>query len=99
MLADGTVRPWLSLENHLRILRALWEHQPRRRYASVPVPVLLVPAGGNADDPGLVTKQANIAEAIDALPIGRVRWYDPPADHDLHAQHPEAIARDLLGLL
>jgi pimeloyl-ACP methyl ester carboxylesterase len=99
VLDDGTVRPWLSLDNHLRILRALWEHQPRRRYASVPVPVLLVPAGGDAGDPGLATKQANIAEALDALPAARVRWYEPPADHDLHAQHPEDIARDLLGLV
>jgi pimeloyl-ACP methyl ester carboxylesterase len=99
VLGDGTVRPWLSLDNHLRILRALWEHHPRRRYAAVPLPVLLIPAGGDADDPGLATKQANIAEALAALPAGRVRWYEPPADHDLHAQHPEEIARDLLGLL
>jgi pimeloyl-ACP methyl ester carboxylesterase len=99
ILEDGTVRPWLSLENHLRILRALWEHQPRRRYASVSVPVLLIPAGGDADDAGMAAKQANIAEALDALPSARVRWYEPPADHDLHAQHPEAIARDLLALV
>jgi pimeloyl-ACP methyl ester carboxylesterase len=99
ILEDGTVRPWLSLENHLRILRALWEHQPRRWYPSVSVPVLLIPAGGDADDPAMTAKRANIAEALDALPAARVRWYEPPADHDLHAQHPEAIARDLLDLV
>ena len=99
VLENGTVRPWLSLDNHLRILRALWEHEPRRRYSSVSVPVLLIPAGGAAGDPGMATKRANIDEALDALPAARVRWYEPPADHDLHAQHPEAIARDLLALL
>jgi pimeloyl-ACP methyl ester carboxylesterase len=99
VLEDGTVRPWLSLENHLRILRALWEHQPRQLYASVPLPVLLIPAGGSADDPAEAAKRANVAEALAMLAAARVRWYEPPADHDLHAQHPEAIARDLLGLV
>jgi pimeloyl-ACP methyl ester carboxylesterase len=98
VLEDGTIRPWLSLENHLRILRALWEHRPRDRYASVPVPVLLIPAGGRLDDEGRAIKKANVDEALALLPAARVRWYEPPADHDLHAQHPEAIARDLLGL-
>jgi pimeloyl-ACP methyl ester carboxylesterase len=98
VLEDGTVRPWLSLDNHLRILRALWEHQPRKRYASVPTPTLLIPAGDRADDAAMA-KRANVAEALAALPDARVRWYEPPADHDLHAQHPDAIARDLLGLV
>jgi pimeloyl-ACP methyl ester carboxylesterase len=99
VLEDGTVRPWLSLANHLRILRALWEHQPRTRYASVPAPVLLIPAGGRADDDAMAAKRANVAEALGLLPDARVRWYEPPADHDLHAQHPDAIARDLLDLV
>jgi pimeloyl-ACP methyl ester carboxylesterase len=99
LLEDGTVRPWLSLDNHLRILRALWEHQPRLRYASVAAPTLLIPAGVRSDDAAPATKRAAIAEALAALPNGRVRWYEPPADHDLHAQHPEAVARDLLSLV
>jgi pimeloyl-ACP methyl ester carboxylesterase len=98
VLEDGTVRPWLSLDNHLRILRALWEHEPRTRYPSVPVPVLLIPAGGRLDDDAAAAKRTNVAEALGSLPDARVRWYEPPADHDLHAQHPDAIARDLLDL-
>src|SRR4051812_44231030 len=42
--ADGTVAPWLTLDRHLQILRALWEHEPLRRLADMQVPVLLVPA-------------------------------------------------------
>jgi non-heme chloroperoxidase len=95
VLEDGTVRPWLSLENHLRILRCLWEHQPRRLYAAVPVPVLLIPAASGSP----TAKRANVEEAQRVLPRARVRWYEPPADHDVHAQYPDAIAHDLLGLV
>ena len=28
VLADGTIRPWLSRANHMTILRHLWEHRP-----------------------------------------------------------------------
>ena len=37
-LPDGTVRPWLNLERHMRILRALWEQRPGQLYAQVPAP-------------------------------------------------------------
>ncbi|MBV8960772.1 MAG: alpha/beta hydrolase [Actinobacteria bacterium] len=82
--ADGTVAPWLTLERHLLILRGLWEHHPSALYASIQVPVLLVPAAG-----GFATTD----EAVGLLPRGRVR---PLAgDHDLHAQHPAAVAEVL----
>jgi len=97
VLDDGTVRPWLSLDNHLRILRALWEHEPRRVYPRVSAPVLLIPAADASLS--LAAKRKNVDEALRLLPSARVRWYEPPADHDLHAQHPDAVARDLLGLV
>ena len=81
---DGTVAPWLTLERHLLVLRGLWEHRPSSLYASIEVPVLLVPASG-----GFATTD----EAVGLLRRGRVR---PLAgDHDLHAQHPAALAQVL----
>ncbi len=41
---DGTIAPWLTYERHIEVLRGLWEHHPSTRYASIGVPVLLVPA-------------------------------------------------------
>jgi pimeloyl-ACP methyl ester carboxylesterase len=86
--ADGTARPRLSRERHMTILRSLWEHTPRTLYPLVTVPVLLIPAG---------TPGSAVAEAAGALKHAEVRAY-PRADHDVHAQHPEEIARNLLGL-
>ena len=43
-LDDGTIRAKLSLDNHLRIIEALWEHHPRELYGEVTCPVLMMPA-------------------------------------------------------
>jgi pimeloyl-ACP methyl ester carboxylesterase len=88
---DGTIAPWLTLDRHLRILRQVWEHHPSERYPLVPVPVLLVPSAGNRADQ---EKQASIAVAEAASPRVRTRWF-VPADHDVHAQHPDEVG-DLL---
>lgn len=88
---DGTVAPWLTFERHMTIVRQLWEHHPSSFYAEVKVPVLLVPANERAADPDrLADKRAGIEAAAAALPVSKVVWFD--GDHDLHAQHPEAVA-------
>jgi pimeloyl-ACP methyl ester carboxylesterase len=93
VLDDGTVRPWLTLERHLAILRALWEHHPTSRFSQVRVPALLVMA-----DTGEVSwtadKRHGVERAERLLPTCRVQWFRP-ADHDVHAQHPLEVA-DLL---
>lgn len=91
-LPDGTVRPWLSLDNHLRILRSLWEHRPSTVIPKLDVPVLLVMA--DTGDDWADQKRAMGEELMGASGLVRVEWFSP-GDHDLHAQHPEALA-DLL---
>ena len=86
---DGTIAPWLTFERHLAVLRGMWEHHPSRRYAGVDVPVLLVPAVGG-DPEREAQKRADVAQALERLPDGRVRWFT--ADHDIHAQHPDELA-------
>jgi pimeloyl-ACP methyl ester carboxylesterase len=92
---DGTIRPWLTFDRHLTILHELWRHRPSVRFREIRVPVLLVPA---ASGPASWThdKEASVARAEAAL-VGaphRTVWFRP-ADHDLHAQHPERLARVL----
>lgn len=91
-LPDGTVRPWLRRDRHLRILRALWDHHPSQTIPKLDVSVLLVmaDAGGNWS----AQKRAMADELAAASPRVRVEWFSP-GDHDLHAQHPVELA-DLL---
>jgi pimeloyl-ACP methyl ester carboxylesterase len=86
---DGTVAPRLSLDNHLRILRSLWEHKPSTRFAGLQVPALFVFAGGSGSGPPGKRESAKAAEA--AVPSVIVEWFDD-ADHDIHAQHPVELA-------
>lgn len=87
---DGTVAPWLTRPRHLEILRSLWEHHPSKLYQSIQVPVLLVPAV-NPAQPKVWDRAVD--KAADLLPDFRLHPME--GDHDLHAQHPEAVA-DLL---
>lgn len=85
--SDGSVAPWLTRERHLQILRSLWEHHPSRLYAAVTVPVLLIPAVAASQPEGW---DAAVDKAAELLPIAQVA--PMVGDHDLHAQHPEAMA-------
>lgn len=92
-LPGGGVRNRLDREHHRAILHSLWAGDPRELYPRVDVPALLLPAG-SADRAG--SKPA-VDEALALLPKVRVSWY-AGADHDVHAQHPQRVADDLLAL-
>jgi len=95
--ADGTVAPWLTLERHLLALRGLWGHRPGERYADVAVPTLLLGADpGPAAADSHEEKTAGIDAAAAVLSDARVEWMR--GDHDLHAQHPVAVAELLVEL-
>jgi len=90
---DGTIRPWLTLDRHLRILRALWEHRPSTVIPMLDVAVLLVMA--DTGDAWAAQKRTMAAELLAASPRRvRVEWISP-GDHDLHVQYPVELA-DLL---
>jgi pimeloyl-ACP methyl ester carboxylesterase len=92
ILPDGTIRPWLRYDHHIRILRALWEHHPSTVIPTLDVPVLLVMA--DSGDGWMDHKRAVVDEIAAAAPRVRVEWFSP-ADHDLHVQFPVRLA-DLL---
>lgn len=89
-LTDGTIRPWLTLDRHLMVLRGLWEHSPSSLWEHITVPVMFTPAS-KSDDAFTQTKRAQVEKALTALKHGRAEWF-APADHDLHAQFPERFA-------
>ena len=87
---DGGVRARLTRDHHRSIVRSLFEGDPHAWYPRVAVPVLLAPARAEGDPA--------VADALASLPDARVSYY-PGAHHDLHAQHPDRLAADLLRLI
>ena len=92
-LADGSVRPWLTLDRHMQILRALWEHKPSLRYAELQAPTLIAAVGGSDEEPG--GKRHQVAQAESGIPRVLVQWFQDSA-HDLHVQRPKELAAFVL---
>ena len=89
--ADGIAAPWLSFENHIKVLRGLWEHRPLDRYVAVTDPVWWIVAEPKADAAGWAGRKRPALEAVNLLlPRTRTTWV--VGDHDLHAQHPDRVA-------
>jgi pimeloyl-ACP methyl ester carboxylesterase len=91
VLADGTIRPWLSRSHHMKILWHLWEHHPAERYSLVKVPVLILPAEDPSNQRWMNGKREEVARAAAGLDRSLTRWIT--GDHDLHAQHPDLVAQ------
>lgn len=91
---DDSVAPWLTFDHHLAVLRGLWEHRPSARNPLVEAPVLLMPAD-TGDAGWTASKREDVASAEATLRSSRTEWF--AADHDVHAQHPDAVASLLVG--
>jgi pimeloyl-ACP methyl ester carboxylesterase len=88
--ADGTVAPWLSLEHHLAILRAMWEQRIDDVHRRVRTPVLLVPCDDGSGSERMDRKRQEVAAAEERLATVRTQWFR--AHHDVHAQRPAEVA-------
>jgi pimeloyl-ACP methyl ester carboxylesterase len=90
----GTITPRLSRENHMKILRAMWENPSSPRFPQVQCPVLLMPArqAQEADQERLKTKEEGVARALRTLPRARLVWMEDSI-HDVHLQRPQAVAQ------
>ena len=95
--ADGTIAPWLTLDHHLAVLRGMWEQRPLDRLALVAEPVLWMPAD-SGDVAWTHDKRVGLEVAAAVHPRSRTHWFSP-ADHDVHAQQPTAVAAVLLAAI
>jgi pimeloyl-ACP methyl ester carboxylesterase len=97
-LANMRLRPGDTLERrlpvdkHMLIVRSMWDEPPARFLAQITVPALLLPAKGPEDE-----SASRVTTAAELIRQSRIIWY-PGGDHDLHAQHPARLARDLATL-
>ncbi len=87
---DGTIRPWLSLEHHLQILRHLWEHRPSELYSKISCPTTVIAADDASNARWMPGKRQEVEAAGSAIANCDVQWLR--GDHDLHAQHPALVA-------
>ena len=96
-LEDGTLRAKLSRDNHLRIIRALWEHHPRELYPQVSCPVLMMPAR-QQENPDAYERTLGRSESIAAaerlLPNSKTVWLEDSI-HDVPVQRPELVAETI----
>lgn len=88
-LPDGTVRPWLSLDRHMEILRALWQQRPWQLYPQVQAPVLIAVAEDGATRSEAKAQQVAAAKA--GLAQVQVHWLFNTA-HDIHVHRPAQLA-------
>ncbi len=97
-MPDGTVRPWLSLDRHMAILLALWDHHPPQLYDRIAEPVLIIPADDSSDPTRLQLKERQVEQAAAGLARSRVHWFRS-TDHDIHVQRPAELAEVMLHAL
>lgn len=90
-LPDGTVRPWLSLDRHMQILRAMWEQRPAELYPQVTCPVTIAVAEDKAAPDWMEMKRLQLRAAEQGLRDVRVDWL-PNTAHDIHVHRPTELA-------
>ena len=90
-LPDGTVRPWLTLERHMQILRAMWEQRPGELYPLVARPVTIVVAEDKREPDWMEMKRRQVQAAERGLAQVRVHWL-ADTDHDIHVHRAGLLA-------
>ncbi len=99
ILPDRTIRPHLSFENHMKILRALWEQRPPELYGRVRCPALIVPACMNGEDPDWAKRRrAQVQAAARGIPHNRVVWFRDTV-HDIPLHRPRKLANVIARFL
>jgi hypothetical protein len=96
---DGSLTQRLPPAQREAIMRSIWNDPPARWFSSVKVPAMLMPAIPRPERRWefLFTRMnACVGPAASALSGATVRGY-LGGGHDLHAQHPDRVAADLLS--
>ena len=89
-MPDRTIRRRLALNNHMEIVRHLFEQNPNALFPTVAEPVFIAVAGDKARD----ARKRKLIEAAQAVPDVKVEWFN--GDHDLHVQMPGRLTDSIL---
>ena len=89
---EGFAHPHLSRDNHMRIVRSLWDHKPSELMPRLTLPALVLAARGLAPGTRLdKTKKHMVQSAERFLPDGSVIWMEDTI-HDVPLQRPHLLA-------
>jgi len=94
---EGRLYRRLTIPNHLRILRSLWEQRPAELLPRLECPLLVLPARQASDAPEMADiKAVNVQHALDLQPQARARWFEDTI-HDVPLQRPDELSAELLA--
>jgi pimeloyl-ACP methyl ester carboxylesterase len=99
--SDGTILPRLSMQNHMSIVRAIWDQEVSKLFDQITCPVLMIPArrlneASSSGTPDKKQIQADLAEQL--IPTSRVIWMEDSI-HDVPVQRPKEIAEAIINCL
>jgi pimeloyl-ACP methyl ester carboxylesterase len=103
VLPDRTIRPHLLKANHMRVVRAIWEHRPSELYQWLRCPVLMIPAvqPGPHDDRTrtfAAAKREAVLLAEKRLARSRTIWMEDTL-HDIPLHRPAELAQAILDFV
>jgi pimeloyl-ACP methyl ester carboxylesterase len=89
-LEDATIRPRLTLDHHMDILRALWDQKPSELSEQVTLPVLIAVAD-SPDEERRKRRDEELERLIPKLKYAEARHF-VGAPHDIHVDRPDELA-------
>jgi len=95
------ISPHLSYENHMQIVRAMWDFKTYERYPRLRCPVLMLPVRpkepySDRDQAFLEAKQRGVAKAQKMISRLQVHWMTDSV-HDVPLQRPTEVAEQIIA--
>jgi pimeloyl-ACP methyl ester carboxylesterase len=97
---EETIAPRLQYENHMKIVRAMWEFQTYAHFSRLRCPVLMLPAHppepmNEMENEFLHIKQVGIEHILEISSLVRAHWM-ADSIHDIPLQRPTELARVII---
>ncbi len=92
---QGQIQDILRRENHLQVMKAMFEEPTSMVWAQVQCPVLLVPAGPRPERAGTeraLVKEERVAATVAGIANASARWI-PETVHDIGYDKPQELAQ------
>ena len=92
---QGRMQDILRAENHIQVMRAMWEEPSSGSFPKIVCPTIIIPAGPTPERAGTERARLNqegVEAAAQEITNSRVRWI-PETVHDIGYHKPEELAR------